>query len=185
MILYIHGFGSSGKGNKANILHGEFEQYNFVTPSLSHIPQLAIDTLEQIIEYALQYEEVYLIGSSLGGYYAIYLANKYNLKAVLINPAVKPYIRLHEALGKALNYHDLSKFEWNESHLHQLRNYDIQKINPEKFMLLSQRGDEVLDYKEGVEKLKGAKQIVSDGGNHAFENIENYFETIKKFFKLL
>lgn len=182
MILYIHGFGSSGKGNKAQILSDEFAQHNFLSPSLSYVPELAIDTLEQIIEYALQYEDIYLIGSSLGGYYAIYLANKYNLKAVVINPAVKPYIRLREAIGKALNYHDLSRFEWNESHIDQLKLFDVEILNPSQFLLLSQKGDELLDYKEGVEKLKGAKQIVTEGGNHAFEDIEQYLGNIKEFF---
>jgi len=184
MILYIHGFGSSGKGNKANILKEELQEYNFLSPSLSHIPDLAIDTLEQIIEFALQKEDVYLIGSSLGGFYSIYLAHKYNLKAILINPTVKPYIDLKRALEKSFSYHDLSHFEWNESHIQKLYSYDIKNIKAEYFLLLSQTGDELLDYKIALERLKGSKTNIINGGNHGFINIEKHLDTIKLFFNI-
>jgi predicted esterase YcpF (UPF0227 family) len=185
MILYIHGFGSSGKGNKANILKEDLKKYNFFTPSLSFIPDLAIDTLEQIIEYALSKNEpVYLMGSSLGGYYSIYLSHKYNLKAILINPSIKPYETLKLALGKAFSYHDMSKFEWKEEHIKKLYPYDIQNINPNNFFLLTQTGDELLDYKIGVDKLQGANMNIIEGGDHGFVNIENHLDEIKSFFGL-
>ena len=91
MIIYIHGFGSSGHGGKASLFREYFED-EVIAPSLSYVPNLAIDTLEQLIEMLLEKgETVGLVGSSLGGYYSIYLANKYDLKAVLINPAIYPY----------------------------------------------------------------------------------------------
>ena len=90
MIIYIHGFASSGFGSKPQKFKEYFED-EIMTLSLPTIPNLAIDTLEQIIEAFLNKEEdVFLVGSSLGGFYALYLANKYDLKAVLINPAVNP-----------------------------------------------------------------------------------------------
>ncbi|MCG3720375.1 esterase, partial [Aliarcobacter butzleri] len=86
MIIYIHGFASCGFGSKAQKFKEYFEE-EIITISLPTIPNLAIDTLEQIIEFSLNKDEnVYLIGSSLGGFYSLYLANKYDLKAVLINP---------------------------------------------------------------------------------------------------
>lgn len=185
MILYIHGFGSSGKGNKANILKNEFKKDNFFTPSLSYIPDLAINTLEQIIEFALSKNEpVYLMGSSLGGYYSIYLAHKYNLKAILINPSTKPYETLRLALGRAFSYHDNSKFEWNEEHIQKLYPYDIKEVNPEHFLLLTQTGDELLNYKIAVEKLQGCQTNIIKGGDHGFINIEHHIDEIKEFFDL-
>ena len=76
MIIYIHGFASSGFGTKPQKFKEYFED-EVITISLPTIPNLAIDTLEQIIEAFLSKEEdVYLIGSSLGGFYALFLANK-------------------------------------------------------------------------------------------------------------
>lgn len=182
MILYIHGFGGSGVGMKASLVRKEFSKYNVIAPTLSYVPDLAIDTLSQIIESYKKYEDVYLIGSSLGGYYSIYLAQKYNLKAVLINPATTPNSTLSKMLGEALNYGDLSKFEWNKNHLQMLKKYSVTSPNSENFLLLTQTGDEVIDYKVALEYLEGARQIVVDGGDHSFVEIEKYFTYILQFF---
>lgn len=182
MIIYIHGFGSSGFGGKATILRDEFKD-EIILPSLSNIPTLAIDTLEQLIFLLKKYNEnIYLMGSSLGGFYSIYLANKYNLKAVLINPAIYPYKTLSK-VGTATNYYDLSTFECNENHLNSLKNFEVATIkNQENFLVLLQKGDEVLDYKEALEKLPNAKSIVKEGGNHSFTNFEGCIEEIRNFF---
>ncbi len=181
MIIYIHGFGSSGHGGKATLFREYFED-ELIAPSLSYIPNLAIDTLEQLINIYLQTdEEVSLVGSSLGGYYAIYLANKYNLKAVLINPAVYPYKTL-DKVGMSMNYYDMSSFEVTTEHIQTLRGLEVNNIkNQDNFMVLLQTDDEVLDYTEAVEKLSNSELIIEEGGNHTFENIESYFRKIGSF----
>ena len=113
MIIVIHGFGSAGRGGKAMFFREYFKSRGALclAPSLSYVPELAIDTLEQLIESCG--EDVTLIGSSLGGYYAIYLAEKYGLKAVLINPAVDSSETLKRVLemgGMAKNYYDDTDF---------------------------------------------------------------------------
>lgn len=181
MILYIHGFGSSGQGGKASLFREYFED-EVIVPSLSYVPSLAIDTLEQIIEMLqAKDEEIGLVGSSLGGYYAIYLANKYKLKAVLINPAIYPYKTL-EKIGKAMNYYDGSSFEVTKEHMQSLKSFEVNNIkNEDDFLVLLQTDDEVLDYNEAVEKLPNSDLVIEDGGNHSFENIESYFRKIGSF----
>lgn len=185
MIIYIHGFGGSGKGIKASILQKEFKDNSFISPTLSYVPQLAIDTLEQLIKsYEIYNEDIYLIGSSLGGYYSIYLAQKYNLKAVLINPSTNPVDTLSKWTGQALNYGDLSHFEWNDNHIEMLKEFNTNTINPSQYLLLTQTGDEILDYKVAVKKLQGSKHIIVDGGDHSFPDIQNYVSDIKEFFNI-
>lgn len=182
MIIYIHGFGSSGEASKAKLLRAYCQEnkIRFIAPSLPSIPDLAINTLSELIEsYS---EPVYLMGSSLGGYYALYLSDKYNLKAVLINPAVNAPETLRRALGHGLNYYDNSTYEWNESHLEMLESYEIEEPNLENILLLLQKGDEVLDYEEALDVLEGAKTIVEEGGNHSFEGLDRHLESIKRFF---
>ncbi|RXJ69272.1 esterase [Halarcobacter ebronensis] len=181
MILYIHGFGSSGFGGKATLFRDYFEE-EVITPSLSYVPALAIDTLEQIIEMLLAKDEkVGLVGSSLGGYYSIYLANKYDLKAVLINPAVNAYKTL-DKIGMATNYYDGTSFEVTQEHLKSLKSFEVKDIkNQKNFMTLLQTEDEVLDYSEAAEKLSQSELIIEEGGNHSFENIESYFRKISIF----
>lgn len=178
MIIYIHGFGSSGVGGKATILKEHFKD-KIILPSLSYVPFLAIHTLEQLIEILLNKgEKVGLVGSSLGGYYSIYLANKYDLKAVLINPAVTPYKTL-EKIGMATNYFDLSSFEVTQEHMQALKTYEVQKINNEKnFTVLLQKGDELLNYEDAIHKMPNANFKIEEGGNHSFNGIERYFDEI-------
>ena len=185
MIIYIHGFGSSGYGGKAREFYDYFKSKNipFIAPSLSYVPELAISTLRELVE---SYDDVSLIGSSLGGYYAMYLSERYGLKTVLINPAMKSAKTLKRAItkqGYAHNYYDGSSFEWNEKHIQMLQRYEVKKLTDENYFLLLQKGDDVLDYKEAVAKLPKAKLILEEGGTHPFEGIERYFDTIEVFVK--
>jgi len=185
MIIYIHGFGSSGQGGKAQ----KFREYykkkgvDFIAPSLSYVPELAISTLEELINNCSNPK---LMGSSLGGFYAIYLADKYNLKAVLINPAIKATSTLQRYVKEeklSTNYYDLSQFEFNQRHLNMLKNYVVE--NPKgEYLLMLQKGDEVLDYKDALNYLSSAKKIVEEGGSHTFDGIERYYKEIDKFLGL-
>ena len=183
MVIYIHGFGSSGRGGKALQFREYFESQNIpcIAPSLSYVPELAMDTLEQLIE---SNENVTLMGSSLGGFYSIYLAEKYGLKAVLINPAVDSSKTLKRVLSvgaTAKNYYDDTRFDWTEDHVNMLLNYRTTEIKHGKYFLLLQKADDVLDYKEALAKLPKAKSIVEEGGSHPFDNVERHFEEIKTF----
>lgn len=185
MILYIHGFASSGFGEKAQKFKEYFEE-EILTISLPTIPNLAIDTLEQIIEFALNKDEkVCLIGSSLGGFYSLYLANKYDLKAVLINPAVNPWGTLHryEGVEFVTNYYDKSRFEFTQNHIKSLKNYEVKTLkNPQNFITLLQEEDEVLDFNEAAIKLEETELIIEEGGSHSFDGVERYFRKISSFF---
>lgn len=185
MIIYIHGFGSSGEATKAQAFRNYCHEkgIRYIAPSLPSIPKLAIDTLSELIESYLEHEAVSLIGASLGGYYSLYLSDKYDLKAVLINPAVNAPETLKRAIGKGLNYYDNSTFEWNESHLEMLENYEIEAPNVDNLFVMLQKGDDVLDHEEALTCLDGAKTILEEGGTHGFEGIERHFEGIFNFLK--
>ena len=184
MIIYIHGFGSSGEASKAKMLRAycQEDKIRFIAPSLPTIPDLAIKTLSELIESYQDHEPVYLMGSSLGGYYSLYLSDKYNLKAVLINPAINAPETLKRAIGHGVSYYDNSTYEWNESHLDMLESYEIEEPNLDNLLVLLQKGDEVLDYEEAQDVLEGAKMVVEEGGNHSFEGLDRHLESIKRFF---
>ena len=181
MVIYIHGFSGSGEGVKARAFRDYFKNKgeSFIAPSLSYVPDLAIKTLEELIEsYG---KDVKLVGSSLGGFYSIYLANRYNLKAVLLNPSIYPYITLEKLLGDAPSFYDNSSFTWTESHIEMLKKYETKVKNQNNFMLLVQKGDELLDYKEALDKLPEANIVAEDGGDHSFVGIDKYFDDIRVF----
>ena len=183
MIIYIHGFASHGEGKKAKVFREYFKtkDQKFIAPSLSYVPDLAIKTLEELIECCD--EEVYLIGSSLGGYHSLYLSHKYNLKAVLINPSIHPEVTLKKMLGFTLNFYDNSQFEWLESHIDMLNAYKVANKENDQLLLLLQKGDAVLNYKEAQDELQNAILILEAGGSHSFEGIERHFNVIERFLK--
>jgi len=183
MIIYIHGFGSSGEGSKAKLFREYFKAKGeaFIAPSLSYVPELAIQTLEELIK---SYEgKVMLIGSSLGGFYSLYLSQKYKLYTVLINPAIYPYITLNRCLGYAPNFYDESSFLWSSSHINMLEKYKVEEVKNKYILLLVQKGDETLDYKEAVNKCQGSQMIVEEAGSHSFDDIGRHYLTIEKHLK--
>ena len=181
MIIYIHGFGSSGEGHKAKQFREYFKEDGFIAPSLSYIPDLAIKTLEELIE---SYKgDVSLVGSSLGGFYSLYLSHKYNLKAVLINPSIQPFVSLKKVLGNTPSFHDTSTFTWTQEHIDLLKDYEVKNIKQDKLMLLLQKGDETLDYNDAIEKLPDSKIILEEGGSHSFDEVQRHFVAIREFFR--
>jgi predicted esterase YcpF (UPF0227 family) len=188
MIIYIHGFGGSGKGVKAIQFKKYYKQKNmgFLAPSLSYVPTLALSTLEGIIENCKD-REIKLIGSSLGGFYAIYLANKYNLKTALINPSTNPILtlqRIKEENNRGINFFDLSEFDFTSNHINMLEKYYVKDIKKELFLVMLQKDDTLIDYQIAKKLFDGSNMIIGDGGGHGFEGIESYFEEIDSFFTL-
>lgn len=184
MIIYIHGYSGSGEGSKAKLFRNYYNSRGekFIAPSLSYVPELAIKTLEELIVSCDNHDSVRLIGSSLGGFYAMYLASKYKLKAALINPAIYPDKTLGHKFGLIPNFYDNSSFLWNESHVKMLKKYELAHIDTSRFLLLVQKGDELLNYNDSVKKLDGCRQIIEEGGSHSFDNIEGHYKTITTFF---
>lgn len=150
-----------------------------------HIPSIPGDArifLEQLVEQTLQTHSLSFVGSSLGGYYAIYLAEKYSGSAVLINPSVKPYETLRKHLGENKFYFDEGCWEFDESHIQQLIDMDVPAITQEeRYLVLLQTGDETLDYREAESKFKNSQCIVEQGGDHSFTDFERYLQQIMQF----
>lgn len=181
MILYIHGFASGSKSNKVTLLKQRFEEVTAF--DLSPEPNKAIKQLESFIEqHNRKKDEITLVGSSLGGFYALYLSAKYQMKAVLVNPSIKPWQTLASYADKEIqNYSTKQMFIFKSEYLQQLKELQVLNIDTSKILLLLQTGDETLDYREAMEFLTASKIIVESGGSHQFENFENYFKMIEQF----
>lgn len=155
--------------------------HSLFLPDLPHYPAQAMAMLEQnATEHANQ--SLGFVGSSLGGYYATWLAEKFNAPAVLINPAVQPYHLLGQGLGENQNYHTGETYQLTQTHLDQLLALEVDVMqHPEKLLLLTQTGDEVLDYRAGVVRYQGAEQVVIEGGDHGFSNYADYLPQTVQF----
>ena len=169
-ILYLHGFCSSPASWKARLLAETLKERGqedcFYCPELSHIPRQAIAQAEAVIRS--HDGPLTLIGSSLGGYYATHLAEKHALRAALINPAVVAPISLSNYLGQQTNFYTGEVFEFTSEHIAQVRSLEVEQITPERYFLLVETGDEVLNCWQAVTRYHGARQQVFEGGDHSF-----------------
>lgn len=187
MIIYIHGFRSSSKARKAEETKEYFNKSTKVfAPDLPVSPKLAFFLLCDIIRDAGQKPN--LIGSSLGGFYAMLLNAKYASKAVLINPTIKPYLVLKSYIGELTNYHTGKKFEWKKEYINEL--YDLNKkffkyINQKKLFLLLSKDDELLNHEETKATFPNAGKVLEfENCGHEFTKYKEVLPEIEKFFKL-
>lgn len=183
MLLYIHGFNSSASSFKAQLVRvrmGELgREDEFICPDLPHPPREAIALLETFVRDAG--DGLCLVGSSLGGFYATWLAEKHGLRAVLVNPAIRPYDLLQTAIGPQTNLYTGAQYELTRSHIEELRTLEVNRITPERYLLIVTTGDEVLDYRDAIAKYGGAKHVVVPGGDHGFGSFGEHVDTALSF----
>ena len=172
-VLYLHGFNSSPLSAKSQQLIACWQrrglpQDKLHVPTLPYDPQQAITGLEQWIEQ--QQVRPVLVGSSLGGYYATFLAEKYHCKALLINPAVLPRLRFHEYLGPQENYSTGERWVLTESHVQALAELEVAPpCDAERYWIWLQTGDETLDYRQAAEFYRHCRLDIREGGDHSYQ----------------
>jgi len=179
MLIYIHGFNSSPASAKAKLVKARLAALGrgaeFVAPAVPPSPAQAADVLGAL---ALRNRGAALIGSSLGGYYATWLAEKHAMKAVLLNPAVRPYELLAPMVGLQKRFHTGEEYVFTTEHVAELRSLEVERITPSRYLLIVTTGDEVLDYRWAVERYRGCRQIVIEGGDHGLSDFGNYLDAV-------
>jgi len=177
LLLYIHGFRTTPHSPTSQLLKKHYGE-RLLLSDHPVTPDAAITYMENLLE---QYPITGLISSSLGGFYATYLAHQHDLPAVLINPSTRPFVTTRAYLGTNTT-HDGETFEWQKHHLKELEKYAVKDPDPKRYYLCLQKGDAVLDYRVALAYFDGAKVCLEEGGGHPFEGLERHFENIDRFF---
>jgi UDP-N-acetylmuramate: L-alanyl-gamma-D-glutamyl-meso-diaminopimelate ligase len=189
-LIYLHGFRSSPNSFKAKMLAGQMAQLgcaaDYHCPHLPASPKLAIGMAEQLIQDALRagtsLQDITLIGSSLGGYYATFLAEKHGCRAVLLNPAVKPPRDLQQFVGVSTEYHSNARFEFKQEYIAELLALVTTQITrPERYFLIAATGDEVLDWQEMIAHYPASRNRVIKGSDHGLSDFERYRDEVLAF----
>lgn len=190
LLIYIHGFTSSGQSEKAQSV-GRFIaahqlDIEFLAPDFSNYPGMAYQQICQLVEAHQQLgKRVALMGSSLGGFMATVVAERYQLRAVLINPAVYPHELLPRYLGDNYNLYTGEHFFLTEAHMNELKEITCDSLAyPKNYWLLLQTADETLDYRRANTYYHQCQFLVEQGGNHRFENFEQHIPTALHFLHL-
>ena len=184
-LLHLHGYNSSPDSLKVQQTEQWLRQQDLgielVCPALSPFPCEAIGQIEKILQTRAG-RPIGLVGSSMGGFLATWLAQKYQLKAALINPAVRPYRFIERILGPNTNSHTGEQFILEPHHLDEFRSFEVDTLdNPQDFLVLLQTGDEVLDYREAEQKYHDCHLKIEQGGDHGFQHYPRHLPEIIEF----
>ncbi len=184
MIVYLHGFRSSPQSRKAQLLRERLHQRGladqYVCPALPASPRMASE-LALFAARAKSPDRVALVGSSLGGYYATWVAERLGCRAVLLNPAITPARDLQAHIGRQPVFFNEDEIDFRPEYIDELRALDSGVTRPERYFLIAATGDTVIDYRMMVAKYHGARQRVIDGGDHELSDFAQYVDEVLSF----
>ena len=150
-------------------------------PQLLASPKESMDMVTQYIDQSGA-ERIVVIGSSLGGFYANYLAEKYGCLAITLNPAVRAARELAPHVGMMTTYDSEEPFDFRAEYIDELKTLQVEGIsNPERYFLIAAKGDELLDWREMVEFYKDAKQLVLEGSDHGIADYADHLPKVLEF----
>jgi predicted esterase YcpF (UPF0227 family) len=185
MIVYLHGFRSGPQSFKARLLGDRMRalglEHDYRCPQLPASPQAAIAIVSQLAA-GVPTSDLALIGSSLGGYYANWLAEQIGCKAVLLNPAIQPPRDLEKYVGVGTAFHSNETFEFKREYIDELKALAVGRItSPQRYFLIAATGDEVLDWRDMVAHYAGGRQQVIQGSDHGLSDFAAHVDTVLTF----
>lgn len=188
LLVYLHGFRSSPRSSKAVMtgegiksISGPENSIEWYCPQLLASPKKSMALVEDHIKRS-DAERLVVVGSSLGGFYANYLAEKYGCKAIVLNPAVRAARELAPHVGMMTAYDSDEPFDFRPEYIDELKSLQVEKItNPSRYFLIAAKGDELLDWREMVSFYPGAKQLVLEGSDHGIADYADHLPQVLKF----
>ncbi len=189
-LLYLHGFRSSPQSTKARHMAAWVREHrpdlHWWCPQLPPSPREAIALVGRgLVEWPV--EQMAVIGSSLGGFYATVLAERFGCPAVLLNPAVDPARDLEAYIGEQTAWHDpAERFYFRPEFVGELRALAPAAITrPERYFAVIAKGDELLDWREMSARYAGCRIRLLEGSDHALTDFDDHLGEIVGFLGLL
>jgi len=188
-LLYLHGFRSSPMSTKARLVQQRIAQHHprvtLWCPQLPPSPRQAMAEVMQGIA-AWPRAQMAVMGSSLGGYYATWIAEQTGCRAVLLNPAVHAARDLATQVGTHPSWHEPQEtFEFKASYVDELRQLAVPAITqPERYFTLIAQGDEVLDWREMSAHYAGTPGRLIEGSDHAISEFPAHLDEVLAFLDL-
>ena len=189
-LLYLHGFRSSPASAKARLMAQAVAQRHaqvyWCCPQLPPWPrQAANDMLRLIADWPR--DTMAVVGSSLGGFYASWVARQTGCRSVLLNPAVFPARDLAKHIGEQSQWHaPQERFYFQESYIAELEALASEGTHtPDPELALISQRDEVLDWREMQARYPKATRILLPEGDHAISEFAMHVDGVLEFLELV
>ncbi len=183
VVVYLHGFRSSPASKKGQILRKAFEEsLGYRAPDLNVGPLEAQKVMLETVK-DLNPKDLCLVGSSLGGFYATWLAERIGCKAVLLNPATEPWAVINDYLGLQTIHNTNRTIFVKPEYADQAREMATEATDPSRYLVFLSTADEVLDWTKGQKKYSQCEQVILPNNTHEIESFEDCLPAIKAFLK--
>jgi len=188
LLVYLHGFRSSPRSSKA-VMTGEAVKasvtmgntIDWYCPQLFASPKESMEMVTKYIDQS-KADRIVVIGSSLGGFYTNYLAEKYGCKGVALNPAVRAARELAPHVGMMTSYDSDEPFDFRPEYIDELKALQVERIsNPDRYFLIAAKGDELLDWREMSEFYQDANQLILEGSDHGIADYADHLPRVLEF----
>lgn len=188
-LLYLHGFRSSPQSTKARLVADYVQRHHpqvqWLCPQLPASPAAAMQQVLHAVEHWPS-ARMAVIGSSLGGFYASYVAHHKRCKSAVLNPSVFPERTLAQYIGQQSLWHNSDEaIFFRPEYLDELRQLSVREQPPAGAQLgIFCTGDEVLDWQEMVQRYPQAQQHIIEGSDHAISNFAQHLPVLMDFLDL-
>lgn len=188
-LLYLHGFRSSPRSFKAQRMEAAVRARHpgvaWWCPQLPPSPKQAMALVAGTVA-GWPRERMAVVGSSLGGFYATWVAEQAGCRAVLLNPAVHPARDLSRYIGDQTCWHEPAEhFYFAPEYVAELRALENGPVrHPERYFAVIAKGDEVLDWREMTGRYPGARIKLLEGGDHALSDFDDHLDEVLAFLRL-
>ena len=189
-LLYLHGFRSSPQSAKARAVAQRVrQQHPGVTWWCPQLPPSPREAMALVAEGIAGWPQASMavVGSSLGGFYATWVAAHTGCRAVLLNPAVNPARDLQKYIGEQTSWHDpQDRFFFRPEFITELQALECPgQPAPAQVLAIIAKGDEVLDWREMQQRYPGARIRLLEGGDHALSDFDTaHIDTVFDFLQL-
>jgi len=185
-LLYLHGFRSSPQSMKARKLAARVRaQHPGVTWWCPQLPPSPREAMALVMQGIAEWPRgaMAVVGSSLGGFYATWVAAQTGCAAVLLNPAVDPARDLAQYIGEQTAWHNpQDHFFFRPEFIEELRALDTGPLRqPERFFAVIAKGDELLDWREMTRRYAGARIKLLEGSDHALSDFDEHLDEVLGF----
>ena len=188
-LLYLHGFRSSPQSTKAQMMaarvQADHKNVRWWCPQLPPSPREAMALIQRgTADWPA--DQMAVVGSSLGGFYATALAQQRGCRAVVLNPAVDPARDLAAHIGEQTAWHDPAEhFFFRPEYIDELRALQTGPLtHPERTFAVIAKGDEVLDWREMTARYASARIRLLEGSDHALSDFDDHIDAVQEFLAL-
>ena len=195
-LLYLHGFRSSPQSMKAQKVAARVRaRHPYVTWWCPQLPPSPAAAMALVMDGIRDWprDQMAVVGSSLGGFYARWFSLQTGCPAVLLNPAPFPARDLSAYIGEQTAWHDpQQRFFFQPGFVDELtaQQADIERLaalhptRPEGLFAIVSKGDEVLDWREMQAFCAGGTVRLLEGSDHAISDFDAHINDVFAFLGL-